>query len=86
MPFYTITLLFFCSIGKMDHFCDKMQSWISVLSVKMLAGLMCTGFEIFIVLPEQFQTQTVLQIIMPTIYMQGTRFSFNDTIHTWIFC
>lgn len=36
----------------------------------MLAGLMCAGFEIFIVLPEQIQTQTVLQIIIPTNYMQ----------------
>lgn len=52
----------------------------------MLAGLMCAGFEIFIVLPEQFQTQTVLQIIMPTIYMQGTHFSFSDTMHKWILC
>lgn len=44
----------------MDHFCDKMQSWITVLTVKMLAGLMCAGSEIFIVLPEQFQTNSFI--------------------------
>lgn len=58
MPFYTSTLPSFCCIRKMDNFCDKMQSsTIVLLTVKMLAGLMCTGFEIFIVLPEQSKTK-----------------------------
>lgn len=54
MSFYTSSLPAFCCIRKTDHFCDKMQNYIiMLLTVKMAAGLMCAGFEIFIVVPEE---------------------------------